>query len=125
MLEPVIIGSICVILAWGLWKTRAWEPPTPASGDVKPRQHDLEMMRETGKHTVRLDRLESELANIRSEWDNYRSSVDSIVRRGIRHKVLDAQAEEETVKEEVTTTRRPQSRSDLLKIGLRPGGNSA
>ncbi len=123
MLEAVIVGLICVVLAWGIWKTRDWKPPPNAKADLDPVILYNEVLRDTGKHDVRLDRLESELKNIRSEWENYRSSVDSIVRRGIRHKVLDAQVEEEKPKEEDEQLKLPLSRSDLLRIGIRGANN--
>jgi len=124
MLEVVIVGLICAALAWGIWKTRDWKPQPARKADLDPVILYNEVLRDTGKHDVRLDRLESELQNIRSEWENYRSSVDSIVRRGIRHKVLDAQAEEETPASAEEITAGPLTRSDLLKAGLR-GANNA
>ncbi len=124
MLEAVIVGSICACLGWGIWKTRHWKPQPKATADLDPVILYNEILRDTGKHDVRLDRLESELKNIRSEWENYRSSVDSIVRRGIRHKVLEAQHEEESTPAAEEKETPPISRSDLLKIGMRRGNNA-
>lgn len=126
MLEAVIVALVTGVLGWGIWKTRDWKPtraPSTSQTDLESTKFLTELLRDTGKQSVRLDRVESELENIRSEWKNYRSSVDSIVRRGIRHKVLDAQTEETPLPEE-EVERAPVSRSELLRLGLR-GNNRA
>lgn len=125
MIEPVIVALICITLGWGIWKTRNWKPPAGANADLERAKFYGDLTRDIGQGVVRLDRIESDLTNIRSEWDNYRSSVDSIVRRGIRHKVLESQAEETTPEaKEAAPTLERLSRSDLLRIGL-GRGNSA
>jgi len=127
MLEAVIVALITGVLGWGIWKTRDWKPQTPRTespSDLESTKFMSELLRESGKHGVRLDRFESELKNIRSEWSNYRSSVDSIVRRGIRHKVLESETETEDTSRAPVEEAPAITRSDLLRIG-RGGRNNA
>lgn len=100
VLGLLAIATICVFLAvvggaiYLLWRER----------------HDL-----TSDHQLaaRQDRLESNLKQLRDEWESTRSNLDTIVRRGIRLKVLEGKQESEPA-----AAAAPMTRAELLKRAL-------
>lgn len=71
---------------------------------------DLELM-------GRQDRLDSQLKQLRDEWESTRSNLDTIIRRGIRLKVLEGKREPEGDLAHAAIER-PMTRADLLKRAL-------
>lgn len=63
----------------------------------------------------RQDRLESKLKQLHDEWESTRSNLDTIIRRGIRLKVLESRKEPDVPGLEPG---RPLTRADLLKRAL-------
>jgi hypothetical protein len=66
----------------------------------------------------RQDRLESNLKMLRDEWESYRSNLDTIVRRGIRLKVLEGKKEWVPEGDLAHTPTPPLTRAELLKRAL-------
>jgi len=67
----------------------------------------------------RQDRLESNLKMLRDEWESYRSNLDTIVRRGIRLKVLEGRKEPPSdLGLEHEPAPAPLTRAELLKRAL-------
>lgn len=104
VLGLLAIATICVFLVvvggaiFLLWRER----------------HDL-----TSDHQLaaRQDRLESKLQQLRDEWQSTHSNLDTIVRRGIRLKVLEGKKESES--DLVHTAQGPPlTRADLLKRAI-------